>query len=200
MITSNFSNHKHLSQYLSRSLNTKIDIFLHKKEEAKTQSEMSRYALWQLLTRHRIGCRHKAKSMRFPQKNFSVSHSGNLGIAVMGLDKHIQGIGVDFEPKAQLKPSGIALYTTCHERKKLNKPISRQLATRLWTIKEAIHKSNPNNRSVGWLSAYKLPNPKRHSGFATLKKFKPKYFFRYTSIEISGGILSIAITILRKYL
>lgn len=190
-------NHHSLDYFFSQALNSKISIHscvADKLGDSVDDSELSRYSLWQLFKTHKLGCRTKAKSVRFPKTKASVCHADNKGFAVVSHDNNVKGIGIDFEPKHQIKPSWLSTFSGKQENAQLHSPTS-ETATRLWTVKEAAHKANPNNHRIGWLSAYSLSNPNLWLGKVTAKKNYGRDHYYYASKAYTNGILSIVINI-----
>ncbi len=180
---------RQLAQYFSQQLGYKIDLDIVK--NTNQSKSASRQSLTQLLKRNKSGDRTRAKSMIFPMRTLSLCHSDNKGFSAQAIDKKIKGIGIDFEPNHTLNPKHMALYTSKREQR-LSKPSS---ATRLWTVKEAMHKANHQNHKIGWLSAYQLKTPNQWSGRAYLSKPGSHKQYRYSSLNTFGGVLTLAIAI-----
>jgi len=106
--------------------------------------------------------------MQFPHKQISLSHSGNLAIAVGSLDHDLSGLGVDLETVLDLNPRTGRFFLTEAEIEALDGGLKELRLAELWTVKEAIFKSDLRNQHR-LLSDYQIidwPN-KSCCGWAT---------------------------------
>lgn len=130
-------------------------------------------------------------TLKFPHPNFSLTHSENWAVAIGVISTKLAGLGVDLEikgaPKAEtarrfLNPSEMVWLRRMDE---LEHP---RLLHRLWTVKEAIFKADPDNAGKT-LKDYALADP----GFKAGRALRASRLFHYASFEFPAGFLSVAV-------
>src|SRR5262249_32612454 len=122
--------------------------------------------------------------IEFPHRRYSLTHSGNFAVAVGTSSEELVGIGVDLEIHRQVRRETSRVFLDDREQAWLESCsetlITKQLL-RLWTIKESLFKSDPEN-GKRWFSDYRIETPQSQSGRAFLKDANSTEF-RYVSIE-----------------
>lgn len=121
-----------------------------------------------------------------PCTGISLTHNGKWSIAA-GIDNG-QSIGVDFESWHQIDDAMLRWYLTPDEQRQM-KTASQFTRLRLWTIKEALYKANHSSREFA-LTDFELEQVSALTG----KACGPDKRFRYTSLILRQGLLSLAIT------
>ncbi len=131
--------------------------------------------------------------IRTGQPDHSLTHAGSslFGLAVKA--PGFSGVGIDFEPWRDLDQRHHRLMLTMRERHMLPEASARQLL-RIWTVKEACFKADCNGQQR-WVTAYELQQPTKKSGIARVAVAGRVQHFRYLSLEVADGILSVAIKI-----
>lgn len=121
-----------------------------------------------------------------------MTHSGRYAIAA-GCKNTNQGIGIDYEVGRYPRNEAARFFLTSDEMDSLNnldESSKKSHLLRLWTVKEALFKSNPENGNT-WYTEYILKNPLAAAGEA----FCPvsDKHFRYASIKTEKSYISLAI-------
>ncbi len=113
--------------------------------------------------------------LKFPNHKFSLSHCSNLAVAAGLTSKQqlIEGVGVDIEFNRSLSDNHAKFFLSSEERKIIQSDNHR---LRLWTIKEALFKSDPNNNETV-LRDYKIENPIRLQGEARNNTGRSFYYY-----------------------
>ena len=135
----------------------------------------------------------------FPHPFLSLSHTKNCAVAlgILNSGNAVKGIGVDLELDRKVSTKHTKFYLNEFESDLKNNNDHR---LRLWTVKEALFKADPNNDS-NVLKDYIVKNSKTLSGKATNKK---GHSFYYKSIknpadkflgEQRGGWMSLAFSV-----
>jgi hypothetical protein len=104
------------------------------------------------------------------------------------------GVGLDIETNRLVQPEAARFFLTDSEQewlKELGGQDSSQHLLRLWTVKEAIFKADPENGEK-ILGDYILESPSQWDGSAYPKDRKSLRFY-YSSIQLDEGFLSIAL-------
>ncbi len=99
------------------------------------------------------------------------------------------GIGLDIETGRPVSRESARFFLSEQEQAGRDDP---KTLLRLWTVKEAIFKADPENDEK-ILGDYVLENPSEWSGTAYMRGRKCLRF-HYSSIEVAGGFLSIAVS------
>ena len=89
--------------------------------------------------------------LAFPNPRYSLSHSRDTALAVADATASLDGIGVDLEIDRSLNPQAARFFLTEGERRWLEgldeARVSCELL-RLWCVKEAVFKANPENHGT----------------------------------------------------
>jgi len=104
------------------------------------------------------------------------------------------GVGMDIETNRLVQPEAARFFLTDGEQEWLKERSgqgSSQHLLRLWTVKEAIFKADPDNGKK-ILGDYVLENPSQWDGSA-YPKDRMFLRFHYSSIQLDEGFLSIAL-------
>lgn len=132
----------------------------------------------------------------FPHPAFSLSHSQDVAIAIACLAPAF-GVGIDFEFIRETKPQMSKFYLQEHERNWLADIPDKERSCeqiRLWTVKEAVFKSDLNNLDRT-LIKYSLADPQAESGKATIIEFGGgKQEIEYKSKRFGNAWITIAIS------
>ncbi|HET9235473.1 MAG TPA: 4'-phosphopantetheinyl transferase superfamily protein [Candidatus Eisenbacteria bacterium] len=138
-----------------------------------------------------LGADTDTSTIRFPNARFSLSHCRRVAVAVgVGPGALLRGIGVDLEIGRTPPETSERFFLSPDEVAGLpvSDPDRSAALRRLWTIKEAVFKSDPNNtRRV--LGDYRLEDPTSAVGQAR----KGDMVFEYASLAFPEGELSVAI-------
>ncbi len=136
---------------------------------------LGRAALKQLL--RRTGEPEDSASISFPNPRYSISHSEGCAVAVGVSGGRSRGIGVDLERRLP-RPEAAKLFLSPEERREAGGsgfPKAKELQ-RLWTVKEALFKADPENGKRR-LADYPLAHPA----------------MRHASVEFGKGVLTVAV-------
>lgn len=130
----------------------------------------------------------------FPNPRFSLTHSGAFAVAVGTDSEGLNGIGVDFEIDRRPHPESGRFFLTEEEcdwmrRQKASDRPARLI--RLWTVKEALFKADPNNAGA-LLSDYRIENPAAWRGRAFINHGRTIEIL-YSSFHCEGGWISMAV-------
>lgn len=139
---------------------------------------------------------HSKRLGRLARRNLrgrhrSLSHSGTIAVAVATSAK-VAGIGVDFELDRPMKEHAGRFFLTKDERRWVRQqPTPKRAAAllRLWTIKEALYKANPENFRTS-LVDHRLRTPGRWTGTANVLGRTQ----RYASLRFRGGFITVAVS------
>jgi len=138
---------------------------------------------------------YQVNKIKFPHRSSSLSYSGTAVAAVFSPYRKIRGIGVDIELNRTMPEGAEKLLLSARETALMrhHSGLCGGELLRIWTVKEALLKSDPLNEKTGWLTAYELLKPYHRTGEAVLKKRKCGKQFRYISFKIGTGYLSFAV-------
>ena len=137
------------------------------------------------------GLGEDTSAFRFPHARMSLTHSESWAVAIGSMSPKLHGIGVDLEiksiPKAEtarhfLNPSELVWL------RRMEETDHPRLLHRLWTVKEAIFKADPENQGRT-LRDYALADP----GFVAGRARRGSRLFYYASFEVPTGFLSVAV-------
>jgi 4'-phosphopantetheinyl transferase EntD len=132
------------------------------------------------------------EAIRFPNAQVSLSHSGDLAAAVsVAKPSGLSGIGIDLQCR---RPMAFGTARFFLRPEELREELSADDLLRLWTIKEAIYKADPQN-SAQLLDDYRIESPKALTGQARSADRSRGVTFRYFSRELDVGYLTVAIAI-----
>ena len=89
--------------------------------------------------------------LAFPNPRYSLSHSRDTALAVADATASLDGIGVDLEIDRNLNPHSARFFLTDRERRwleGLDGARASEELLRLWCVKEAVFKANPENHGT----------------------------------------------------
>lgn len=180
-------------------------------EAALSAGEQARYAAFSLPRRRGEWLRGRAalkallrslgqpedtSLLAFPNPRFTLSHSAGFAVAAAfpGAADGATGIGVDFEGHRPVKAGTVRFYLSESERSRPEAAaLTERDLLRLWTVKEALFKADPGNRSAGWsLGAYQVDGSLED--MAGTARSGPRAY-RFASLALEEGFLSLAITL-----
>lgn len=129
---------------------------------------------------------------RFPHPRISLSHTENIAAAAIALDApvHMRGVGVDIEQPRTIDARAARLFLTPAE---LAMDPDPRWHLRLWTVKEAIFKSDPANADRLLLD-YALDDCAPLAGTAR-RRPAPHRRFCYRSDLVRGAHLSVGVAL-----
>lgn len=153
----------------------------------RTEWLTGRAALKRLLTQ--LGSCTDTAGIAFPSPRYSLAHSGGVALAAGLSGTTLRGIGVDLELRQRVDPRAARLFLSARERLHVRAAGARAEVLRLWTIKEALYKSDPENAGRV-LADYCLIEPACGRGRARLASGGT--WFTYSSFPVPGGFASIA--------
>lgn len=160
----------------------------------------TRRAAWQTgraaLKRLRTRCGEDSDTsgIVFPNPRYSLTHSGGYAVAAGAVAAGLAGIGIDFEILRHVDPRAARFFLTARECVWVQElPERRRTAEllRLWTIKEALFKSDTENRYTG-LADYELAEPGARRGHVVTRPGKG-VAMQYVCYALGPGILSVAV-------
>ena len=110
----------------------------------------------------------------FPNEYFSISHTKDCAVAIGILNncESSNGVGIDLELNRKIDAKHTRYYLSKYESDLVN---SNDDLLRLWTVKEALFKADPNNDGV-ILKYYNVKNPQTLKGEAINKKGATFYY------------------------
>jgi 4'-phosphopantetheinyl transferase EntD len=152
-----------------------------------------RHALKRLLVR--MGESDDTSSISFPHSRLSLTHAASYAVAA-GADASCTcaGIGVDLELDRAPHPRSARFFLTAAEQQwvgELPEGIQAAQLLRLWTVKEALFKSDPDNVN-SMLYDYALDAPDAQSGHAR-RPGNDGVEIHYLSVETERGFLTVAV-------
>ncbi|MEU3465701.1 4'-phosphopantetheinyl transferase superfamily protein [Streptomyces sp. NPDC006733] len=137
----------------------------------------------------------------FPHRRLSLSHVGGAAVAA-GLavpDARVAGVGVDLETAREARAGTARFFLGDRERSWLEsvpEPIRAGEHVRLWTVKEALFKADPDNRHTV-LRDYTTDDPAAGSGSAHRRATAaPPHAaaFGYTAVRLGDARLAVAVS------
>lgn len=142
----------------------------------------------------KLGKDDDTSMITFPNRQLSLSHHADYAIAIGTNSGDIDGIGIDVESIRSLPANAYRFFMTKVEQDWLatcsNHDLKRE-AIRLWSIKEALFKADPENEGCG-LYQYETRSAKDQRGCGK-KTINDNLSFFYESLAINNGFLSVAI-------
>jgi len=127
------------------------------------------------------------RPLAFPHPRYSLSHSQGTAVAIGLFDAAPRGIGIDLEWCRRVPAGAERFYLSDRERRRLA-GASRLC---LWTLKEALFKADLANASTR-LHHYELCTADPAHGLGVSRRGA---LFRYASLELDGGFLSVAVAL-----
>jgi 4'-phosphopantetheinyl transferase EntD len=131
----------------------------------------------------------------FPNATLSLAHTDDAAIAVTIDPGLVTGIGVDMEPLRLVQQRTERFFLTSDESEVLHSEPADQHGDhrlRLWTVKEALLKANPENGTGKHYHEYVTDDPMSPFGTAYWRQ-QPEAQYRYGSVAWMGGYVSVAI-------
>lgn len=140
-----------------------------------------------------LGSSEDTSLLAFPNGRVSLTHSAGLAAAAACRGPGILGVGIDFEAPRPIRAGSERFFLTASERERLGGTGEADLL-RLWTVKEALFKADPGNRSDSRnLWSYEIPGPlDARQGAA---RGPDDSEFRFFTLDAREGILSVAVLI-----
>jgi phosphopantetheinyl transferase len=138
-----------------------------------------------------IGGSEDTSSLKFPHPRISLTHSEKWAVAIGVASGKTLGIGVDLEVKGAPKAETARRFLNAGELvwlRRMEEEERPRLLHRLWTVKEATFKADPENAGKT-LRDYALADP----GYVAGKARRGDRVFLYTSFEVPEGFLSVAV-------
>lgn len=164
-------------------------------EHRKKSWLQSRAALKDYLDRTRHS--QDTSEWKFPNPLCSLSHTRNCG-GVAGLansDGRILGVGLDMEILQGLKVEASRFFMQASEMEYVFQlpelDQQKDEALRIWTVKEALFKSDPDNKGIN-LREYLLFNPGATVGKAQHPS-QPQKSFHYVSTKFEDHWITVAL-------
>ena len=138
-----------------------------------------------------LGRNADTADITFPDARCSLTHSSGTAVAAGIQRAGPRGVGVDLELRPGMDPRAARYFLTPTERSCVGRAGIRQEAEllRLWTVKEALYKADPENRGRV-LGDYRLSEPARTCGHAAVGCGGR---FRYASLAVPRGFLAVAV-------
>lgn len=158
----------------------------------RTEWLTGRAALKRLLTR--LGASADTSGIAFPNASYSLAHSGGTAVAAGAGGRMLRGIGIDLELHRCVNPRAARYFLSAREWSSLEQmgADGTDRLLRLWTVKEALFKADPNN-AHRVLADYRLLDPLLNRGRAILISGGDTRF-SYASFRVPGGYLSAAVS------
>jgi 4'-phosphopantetheinyl transferase EntD len=144
-----------------------------------------RAALKELLAA--AGVSPDTSKLRFPNPRFSLSHSATLAVAAGIPAGAAEGFGIDLELRPPPRIEAARFFMAPDEQARLVKAPPQTLL-RVWTIKEAVFKADPNNAFTS-VRAYRVEDLDALSGSIAFGKKS----VLYRTFELPGGYLTFAL-------
>ena len=141
-----------------------------------------------------LGEDQETADIGFPNSRFSLTHSGDFAVALGTASAELRGLGVDLEMNRQLRPETARFFLGELEQAwvmHFDESLRERTLLRLWTIKEALFKSDPRN-SERWYSDYVLEDAAADSGRAFVRGEEAGEF-RYCCFDVEDGFFTVAV-------
>jgi phosphopantetheinyl transferase (holo-ACP synthase) len=154
---------------VSESILSDKERIRHQSTESTVRAKswlLGRAALKRLRTE--VDGREDIEDIEFPNARYSLTHSADLAIAVADVSGSLKGIGVDLEVNTRIGPAAARFFLTEREQSWLEEQAAAyrpHLLLRLWCIKEALFKANPENAGR-MLADHETAEPGNASGDA----------------------------------
>ena len=142
----------------------------------------------------RLGRTTDTARITFPNRSYSLTHSGDYAVALGTASTDYLGVGADLEIGRTPDSRTARFFLTAYEQlwlTGLRAQMRPRNLLRLWTVKEALFKSYPHNDSTV-LTDYALLDPGAESGIAIIAAGE-SVNFQYRSSSFLNGWLSIAV-------
>ncbi len=130
-------------------------------------------------------------NLKFPQRCLSISHSTGVAVACGVAERSpVRGMGVDVE-RARTVSSRLGRFFLRDEEADILGPVPNEEVLRLWTVKEAIFKADPQNKDRV-LRHYRVKDLRQPSGLATHVDSGAGFYFASVPL-MNGGWLTVAV-------
>ncbi len=134
--------------------------------------------------------------VRFPHRAYSLAHTAGLAAAVRVREPAVLGVGIDIErPSRQPQMRAAHFFLTETERSWVDTQLEGRRPAcllRLWTVKEALYKANPENASTV-LAEYQLDEPGAESARARIVMESSVFLFQYVTCTFEDAVVSVAV-------
>ncbi|MCP2243459.1 4'-phosphopantetheinyl transferase superfamily protein [Lentzea aerocolonigenes] len=150
-----------------------------------------------------LGLEPQVTGRTFPHRTVSLTHCPAGGCAAVVDDPvlpEVVGVGVDLETDRPLPRRAARYFCTADELAFVDAlpPTDRSAQLlRLWTVKEALFKSDPENAHTA-LRRYQLPEPAAAGGVADRRGGTRRLAFVYASRRWGAEQLSVAVALTRR--
>lgn len=123
-----------------------------------------------------------------PSPRASLSHAGKVAVACVRLDEDLRvaGVGIDLERDRPVSDAHTRFFLTPSERAAAR--VEDRL--RLWTVKEALFKADPDNAGTV-VGDYEVLEPRALEGEARSRAGRR---LRYRCLRVGGGWLTLALS------
>lgn len=128
-------------------------------------------------------------AVAFPDPRLSVSHSGELAVAVGSRRRDATGIGIDVEFRRPFPPAAARFFLDAQETADAGDGADRLLE--LWTVKEAVYKADPGNRTR-MLRDYRLAPRAPDDPSGTGRATRGEHTFCYRVHHLGPLVLAVA--------
>ncbi len=131
--------------------------------------------------------------VRMPHRSLSLTHAGDIAVAAYTGADRVLGIGVDFEPHANVNADRARFFLTPRELQTWPDVLHPDHAPdllRLWTVKEALYKATADNDALT-VRDFTVNEPWAWNGVAALTG-RPDVALRYVTTVARGGYLTVA--------
>jgi phosphopantetheinyl transferase/acyl carrier protein len=131
-----------------------------------------------------------------PGPVMSLSHTAQIAVAAVtpAVPAAVTGVGVDIETERTPRPAGARFFLAGSEQRwlaALPEAARPGALLRLWTVKEALFKSDVANDRAS-LRDYEVAAPRAYLGYAARDQHVQ---FRYRTVAVPHGFLSVAIAL-----
>jgi phosphopantetheinyl transferase (holo-ACP synthase) len=147
-----------------------------------------------------IGEPEDTARLALPHRLVSLTHSGQVAVAVAATDGATLGVGVDLEMDRAPRLESARFFLTAAEQAWLHaQPEASRRAhiVRLWTVKESLFKADADNASAA-LHDYCVDDPAVMVGGATRGAPSSSGTFTYATRRFDGGTLTVAALVHRS--
>lgn len=154
------------------------------------ERKSARLALQEVLIELGEGPRD-VENLKFPQRCLSISHSTGVAVACGVADRSpVRGMGIDVE-RARTVSARLGRFFLRDEEASALGSVSNEEVLRLWTVKEAIFKADPQNKDRV-LRHYRVNDLRQGSGPAMHVDSGAGFYFASVPL-VDGGWLTVAI-------
>ncbi len=131
------------------------------------------------------------ENLKFPQRCLSISHSTGVAVACGVSERSpVRGLGIDVE-QARTVSARLGRFFLRDEEASSLGSVPNEEVLRLWTVKEAIFKADPQNKDRV-LRHYRVQGLRQHSGLATHVDSGAGFYFASVPL-LTGGWLTVSV-------